>query len=517
MSSGIRLCLLAVLASSTVMGDLPSLTASRVYGEELQLPGHGIPPKAAPHRRSGGESVPPLPLPATPLRRSERKREPQPPALVTKLSYGEVSFAVQAGRRVNKTQWLNVTDDVRNLLQWTNSQLGIRYRHFESSWRSFSYDPTEIPILYLTGHEPLPTLSDDQRSKLRRYVYDGGTIFANACCGSKEFAESFRREIAAVFPQRELAPLATDDPVFGAYYDVKQVQYQFGTDQRKINVPYIEGINIGCRTAVFFSPIDLANGWFGQNPPPNYSAGSWIVGEDARKLGSNMVTYAIACYEYGRMRAVEKVFHQKREATRDELVLAQVVHNGDWDPTPSALPSLLKFMQDNTTLQTQFKREVVSLGQLDVFKHPILYLTGLRDFKLNDQEVVRLRSYLESGGVLVADAAAGRGAFDVAFRREIKRVLPNSDLGALPLEHPLYAAVYPVKQVSYTALVKEESPNLRVPALEGITRDGMLCVIYSRYSLSNGWEQMPFPYNRGYADADALKLGVNIFVYGMTH
>jgi hypothetical protein len=517
MSTHFRVGACVLVAVVLVCSGWPTMSPAPAQTADLQLPGHGIPPKAAPQRRSGGESVPPLPLPATPLRRSERKREPQPPALVSKLAYGQVTFAVQEGKRVNKTRWLNVTDDVRNLLQWTNNQLGIRYRHFESTWKSFSYDPTEIPIVYLTGHEPLPVLSEEQRDKLRRYVYDGGTIFANACCGSKEFTESFRREIAAVFPKRELAPLSTDDPVFTAYYDVRKVQYQFGTTDRKVNVPYLEGMNIGCRTAVFFSPIDLANGWFGQNPPTNFAEGSWIVGEDARRLGSNMVTYSIACYEYGRMRATDKVFHQKREATRDELVLAQVVHSGDWDPTPSALPSLLKFMQDNTTLQTQFKRDIVSLGQLDVFRHPILYMTGLRDFKLNDQEVARLRSYLESGGVLVADAAAGRGAFDAAFRREIKRVLPSSDLAILPSDHPIYTAVYPVRQVSYTALVKDESPNLRVPALEGITRDGLLCVIYSRYSLSNGWEQMPFPYNRGYADADALKLGVDIFVHGMTH
>lgn len=517
MSSMTRRCMVAAVLLGLVISCWPGHVAKAADETKLQLPGHGIPPKAKPHRRSGGESFPPLPLPATPLRRSERKREPAPPALVSKMAYTDVTFAVQQGKRVRRADWLNVTDDVRNLLQWTNRQLGIRYRHFESNWGSFGYDPTEIPILYLTGHEPLPELTAEQRAKIRRFVYDGGTIFANACCGEKKFTEAFRREIAAIFPKRELAPLASDHPLFSAFYDIKEVEYQQGTNKRFTNVPYIEGLNIGCRTAVFFSPIDLANGWYGQNPPTNFEPGTWIVGADARKLGSNMVTYAIACYEYGRMRAVEKVFYEKGSDTRDEFVLAQVAHAGDWDPTPSALPNLLKFMQDNTTLQTKFKREVVSLSQLDVFKHPMLYVTGLRDFKLTDAEVARLRSYLESGGVLVADAAAGRKSFDLAFRREMKRVLPNGELSVLPLEHPLYSAVFPVRQVSYTPLVKQESSNLRVPTIEGITRDGSLCVIYSRFSLSNGWEQLPFPYNRGYADADALKLGVDIFVYGMTH
>lgn len=40
--------------------------------EEFKNPKANIPPKAAPQRRNAGEGVPPLPLPATPLRRSER-------------------------------------------------------------------------------------------------------------------------------------------------------------------------------------------------------------------------------------------------------------------------------------------------------------------------------------------------------------------------------------------------------------------------------------------------------------
>jgi len=45
----------------------------------------GKPPEAPPKRISGGEGMAPLPLPATPLRRTERKRQPTPPALFGKV------------------------------------------------------------------------------------------------------------------------------------------------------------------------------------------------------------------------------------------------------------------------------------------------------------------------------------------------------------------------------------------------------------------------------------------------
>ena len=71
--------------------------------------------------------------------------------------------------------------------------------------------------------------------------------------------------------------------------------------------------------------------------------------------------------------------------------------------------------------------------------------------------------------------------------------------------------------VNYSPIVREQQPSLNSPVLEGAKIDGQWGVIYSQYSLSNGWEQLGFAYNRGYADADALRIGVNLFAYAMTH
>ena len=52
----------------------------------------GPPPQAKPQSRTGGESFPPLPLPATPLRRTEKKRPPAPPSLVGKMALGPIRY-----------------------------------------------------------------------------------------------------------------------------------------------------------------------------------------------------------------------------------------------------------------------------------------------------------------------------------------------------------------------------------------------------------------------------------------
>jgi len=474
------------------------------------------PPKAKPHRRTAAEGIPPLPLPATPLRRSERKRQPSPPALVGMINFSGTRFQMSGGERTRVSAFPTTQIDIERLMKYANHKLRIRYRYVPTSLGKFSWDPAELPLLYLTGWTPMPRLSDAMLAKLRRYLYDGGTLVLHAQCGRPEFVSTARREVKRLFPDRELAPIDTDSPLFHAYFNISKMRVRKDAEAFKAMPPYLEAVYLGCRPAIIFSPIDLNCGWDVEKNP--IEGGILYHQDDATRLGVNVITTTLANFQYARAWGSQKVFHQQGEKTRDQLVIAQVVHNGDWDPTPHALPNLMKYIQQNTTLNVQFKRESVDLGNVDVFKHPVLYMTGLRDFKLTDAQVSRLRTYLQNGGVLVADAAAGRKAFDVAFRREIKRVLPKAQLQRLdPKGAPLYQMPFKIATVDYENIVKVQDPQLNVAVMEGVKIDGQLGVLYSPLSLSNGWEQLKFAYNRGYAADDALRLGVNIFAYALTH
>src|SRR6202451_497097 len=65
---------------------------SPALADDFVNPKANIPPKAAPQRRNAGEGMAPLPLPGTPLRRSEKKREPSPPALVGNITFSAASL-----------------------------------------------------------------------------------------------------------------------------------------------------------------------------------------------------------------------------------------------------------------------------------------------------------------------------------------------------------------------------------------------------------------------------------------
>jgi hypothetical protein len=474
-----------------------------------------VPPRAAPQRRTGAEGVPPLPLPATPLRRTERKRQPAPPALVGMITLSSGQFTVVDGRRQEVAAFPTTQIDIERLMTYANAHLKIRYRYVPMSLESFSGDPAELPLLYLTGWTELPPLSDELVAKLHRYLMDGGTLLIQAQCGRQEFITSARREIARILPNRPLEALDSDSPLFHAAVEIDQMRVRKDAEDFRTMPPYLEAVYVGCRPAIIFSPVDLNCGWDVVHYP--IQGGILYHQDDALKLGLNIIAVTLADLPYARSWGTETVYHQQDEPAGDRLVIGQIVHNGDWDPTPHGLANLMKRLQQDTTLAVQFKREVVDLTNADALRHPVLYMTGLRDFTLSEAAVARLRSYLTGGGVLVADAAAGSAAFDAAFRREMKRVLGDAELTVLPPDSPVYQTPYAITAVQYTPLVRAQAGNVTAPRLEGITVDGQLVVIYSPLSLSNGWEQLPYPYNRGYSDADALRLGVDILTYALTH
>jgi hypothetical protein len=495
-------CLLLALAAAAP-------AASPARGDDFVNPKANIPPEATPMRRGSGSGMSPLPLPGTPIRRSEKKRQPSPPALIGSVTFSPTSL------RGTGLDWQTTIIDIEKWVDFTNTTLGQRYRYVDTDFSKFSYDPADLPILYFTGWKPLPHFDDQTIANLRQYLMNGGTLVIHSSCGRPEFNNSVMSEMARVFPDRELAPIPTDHPIFSSYFDITSMRVYKDSDPPKVIPPFLETVNIGTRAAVIFSPIDLSCGWDARTRP--IQGGILYDSNDALKLGSNIVTYALAEYQYGRFFPHAKIYHEATDKTRDQLVLAQLVHNGDWDATPHGLPNLLKAIDTTTTLRVQFKRVAVDPATMSLYDYPVLYMSGQRDFSFSDDVRKKLRQYFDRGGKLVADDVIGSSEFDAAFRREMKAIYPDKPLAALPPDHPVFNYVFDERSARLAPMAAELFGDAIPPRLEAINVDGDLPVIYSPLSMSAGWEQLPRAYDKGYADDDALRLGVNVFMYVESH
>ena len=132
---------------------------------------------------------------------------------------------------------------------------------------------------------------------------------------------------------------------------------------------------------------------------------------------------------------------------------------GDWDSTVKvkdgkvirgSLPNLLYIIRKLSNDKIDAEPDAVPLDiasdALFTKKPPFILLTGHRDFVLTDKEVENLQKYLQLGGCVWGDSSlpGNRSRFDIAFRREMKRVLPDQDIlwQSLPMTHDLFNKKY---------------------------------------------------------------------------
>jgi len=490
--------LLAILSAAALILCTPAAMAVTVKDAGPC----GKPPPPKPAQRASAEGFAPLPLPVVPQRRTEKKKPPTPPAIVVKIKTSD------------KLDWATDENDINNLLIWMSQKLKIKFSYTEKSLGEIKLDATRLPMLYRTGHNAF-TFTEAERARLREYVLKGGFIYFDTCCGRKGFAESVRKELAQIFPERPLEKLASDHPLYRCYYDVPLVAYTPAANIPGMAPPPLEGIDIGCRTAVVFSPLDLSCGW--DMHTHKHSAG--VQAEYALKLGANMIAYCTATKAMGRSLAESRVYTDKDRSKADKFRIGQVIHGGQWNPDPAGLSTLLDTVSTTTSLKVSFGTQPMKLEIKELTTYPFIYMTGHKGFQFEDSEVQALRAYLKAGGFLMADACCGRTAFAVAFRREMARVLPGTKMAELPTSHPIYSIHYKVASVNYTqaAVVQNKLSNPGPPRLEGLMVDGNLAVVFTPLDMGCGWELKPHPFGVGYESPDAVRLGVNIVMYAVSH
>src|SRR5262249_28548039 len=266
--------------------------------------------------------------------------------------------------------------------------------------------PCTIPILYMSGHEAFQ-FNDAQRAALKQYVLDGGTFLGDACCGREEFADSFRKEVLNLFPDRAFEALERDHPIFKALYNysvdakgksvpVHYIEWIEGKKRESKGPPRLEGVTIGCRTAVIFTPYDMSCGWDGHTHP----RGKRVEILDAQQLGINIISYVAATRQLGESQAVTRAIEAPVSRPREQIAFAQLRHNGDWNPDPNSIYQWMRHVALDSSLAVDFRPKVVDAAETRLAPYPFVYMTGHRDPKLIDRELAALRRHLKAGGFL---------------------------------------------------------------------------------------------------------------------
>lgn len=187
-----------------------------------------------------------------------------------------------------------------NLLRVTEKQVDLRVSTEHPLLPPSDRELLNYPIAFMHGRKSFQWSAADRKA-LATYLERGGFLFADAICASPQFAESFRNEMKAIFPEARLVRIPADHPLFSTEYrgfDVRSVTLR---DPRAAGAdgglaatptrtePQLEALEIDGRICVVFSPYDLSCAL--ENQSSIECKG--YVRADAAKIGTNILLYAL--------------------------------------------------------------------------------------------------------------------------------------------------------------------------------------------------------------------------------
>ncbi len=441
------------------------------------------------------------------------------PVLINKLKYGP-----QANRNQDFKQqdWNKHPRDAKNLTNFISRQ---------EKWpKLLSWQVVDLrtaadgegvaalmqsPVQLLTGSNSLDSIQGRELELLRKYLAQGGFLFAVNNCDSDEFETGFRDLVRRLFAgQNQLTRLPDT-------HDVYRSEFLF----EKGATPELWGVDFGCRTAIIYSPYDHAcrwNKWAVNDPEKRLPVVKTQI-DKSMKMGTNVIAYATGRELFNKLERPKILSAgDENQLNRGRLTIARLRHTGGWDTAPNALGRLQAALE---TVGIEAARQTPNLPGNDpaLFDYPLIYMHGRKNFQLSDEEIAGLGKYLSNGGFLFADACCGAEQFDESFRKLITQMF-GQPLEKIPVGHELYNMQlgYDIRRVKRR--IPAEGPNVSSietresigePILEGIQVNGKYVVVYSKYDLSCALERQATTACAGYATEDAVKIGVNFVIYGL--
>lgn len=445
------------------------------------------------------------------------------PILISKMAY--------ASRPVTATGWNNKHHDCRNLVEYASRDL---FKKQPMGWQI--YDPRKpnlktekeineelstllaSPILYMNGHSA-PELSDQQIVLLRKYLEEGGFLFAEACCGNPAFTNGFIELMKKVFKEDSpLTEMKPDHPIWTAHTPIELDEMYRDWNGKKIMC-----IERGCKTVAVLTPVPLAGFWEEIRHMPSKPAYR-TRGEMAYRFAGNIIAYATGLEPPKPKGTKIDVANQAEEkfVPRHMVQLAQLKHDGDSEPAPAAMRNLAVHLRDHFRLDVSLKKQVVRMSDADLMQHKIMYMHGRRAFTTEDDHIKHVRANINTGGTLFADACCGAKEFDAGFRAFATKLYPDKKFERIPLDDALFSEKLNGRAIT-TVRCRTEKPDGSAeaeyqevqPLLEGIKVGNRWAIIYSKYDLGCALEKHKSSACKGYDYDSALRLASACVLYAM--
>jgi len=360
----------------------------------------------------------------------------------------------------------------------------------------------DAPILYISA-ETIIKLTDEDKKKLRRYTDTGGTILFESSCANQAVTTWWKKTCAEIWPEWELKYLEKDHPLWTA--DLKLVG----------QLPTFYEASDGVRSFILFTAQDVSCAWHTQAITRNRLLFD---------LGCNLYAYTT---DRGRLRgklASARVVERKEFADakptagpRNTIRARLLQHGGDWYITRHYAPLsiLADYLKERAGVTLQLADPAPATEE-NLKQTDLVWLTGRKTVSLTPAEVAALKTWLRSGGYLVAEACMGDAAFDAAFAAVAKEL--GLQVRTIGRNDPLVTGAmdgmtgFKLDPLDFTFALRADRVGRQFADLRGLYLDGALVGVYSPTDVSLAVAGIKAFGNRGYAISDGRAVATNMIL-----
>jgi hypothetical protein len=185
---------------------------------------------------------------------------------------------------------------------------------------------------------------------------------------------------------------------------------------------------------------------------------------------------------------------------------------------PTAEEHILQIMKEVSLVDTdRLAYKVVDLASPEIFRYPFSYVSHPGEVFPSDAEIANLREYVERGGFVMLDDFGGQGQGQreiESFRNILRRAFPGREMYPLTENHELLRISYEVDNLN---MIHPMSGAKSVFYGFDDSQGRLAMVICYANDVGDYWEFIDQPQYAVKPSAEALKLGINIALYAMTH
>jgi len=182
---------------------------------------------------------------------------------------------------------------------------------------------------------------------------------------------------------------------------------------------------------------------------------------------------------------------------------------------PDAEEHILQVASEATGINVnKMSYVIVRLDSEELFRYPFLYFSEVGEMNMTEREAANFREYFNRGGFAMIDDFDTQYGLDW-FASQMKMVFPDRNFVELTVDHPLYHTFYEVPTLDVQPPYQEPE---KVKFYGYFDERGRLCMIINHNTdIGDFWEWIDQPMYPLEPSTEALRFGINYFMYSLTH